>query len=86
MSTTAETAKLRGDICPPWCDNHASPEDGDFHKSARRDIGSSHYLMISTGSLSGRPELFIDDREGVAIAQAQEFANAILTAADQAQS
>lgn len=76
---TSETASPAA--CPPWCTDHTGFDDGsdDGHQSSRHHAGK-HWLYLSTGTLSGDVELFMDDREGISLEEAQALAEALLAA------
>ena len=75
------------EVCPAWCTDHTGFDDSDedWHKTQWIEVGN-HRFYISTGSLSGAPEVFLDDYEGVPLADAQHFAQAILAAIEEVRS
>lgn len=65
--------------CPSWCAQHSGFDDGssDWHESQRVQVGR-HRVYVSTGSITGGPEVFMDDYEGVPLEEAERFAQVIL--------
>lgn len=76
-------------ICPAWCNDHNRYSDGsdDWHQSVPVNV-KGFELYVSTGSLSGEPEVFIvkypDD--GMSLDDTEALAAAMLEAVKAARS
>ena len=73
--------------CPAWCTAHTGFEDGsdDWHATPELSLGG-HDFFVSTGTLTGEPEVFIDDHEGIPLDEAAALARAILEVVEAATS
>lgn len=70
---------------PRWCNAHIAFDDdsSDWHQSARQEI-AGHWFYVSTGTVSGEAELFMDDREGLPLDDAIELATRLLLVVQEA--
>lgn len=69
--------------CPAWCADHNQFSDGsdNWHESRTVEVHGFEFY-VSTGTLTGEPELFMPQqgcKEGMALEEAAEVAQAVVS-------
>lgn len=86
MTTTIEIMAQAAQ-CPSWCTDHTGFDDGseDWHQSGEVAV-SEFDFYVSTGTLSGGPEIFFPRTpdEGISLDSAETFARSILAMIEEA--